>query len=258
MTPRMRPSGLIATLGRRQALQEISWMQRELGNHIQAPDATGADARLEGWIKRRIAGEPLQYILGSQPFGSLNIITRPPVLIPRPETEEWVAQLSRRFDPLARSGTVSVLDLCTGTGCIPLMLCHIWPRGKVRALGVDVSADAIELAKENVLKNGTGGNEAGFLCGDMFDDHFLASLSEKGKFDIITCNPPYIPSQAYAKLSRSVKEWEDPRALVEGMAVLEFGAGQGPEVMTILGRLFREAELWKDQFGKERAFAGWT
>ncbi|KZT58897.1 S-adenosyl-L-methionine-dependent methyltransferase [Calocera cornea HHB12733] len=297
MRPRVKQveNGLIAALGRSQALQEIRWMRSELLKDDGRRDAGGADARLESWINRRTAGEPLQYILGSQPFGPLDIITRRPVLIPRPETEEWVRQLSARFDLRARGRTVSVLDLCTGTGCIPLMLCHIWPRGQVRVLGVDVSADAVALAKENLEKNGSNGNEADFLRGDMFDDRLLASLSEKGKFDIITCNPPYIPSHEYAKLSKSVKEWEDPRALVgdyplpedrsrieeieadglrfysrladiipgllvskDGMAVLEFGIGQGSDVMNILRHLFREAELWKDQFGKERAFAGWT
>ncbi|EJU04371.1 S-adenosyl-L-methionine-dependent methyltransferase [Dacryopinax primogenitus] len=284
---------LQASLGRSQAVQELAWMRKELRAFPDSHDTESADSRLATWIKRRIAGEPLQYILGNQPFGPLEIITRSPVLIPRPETEEWVMQLSQRFDPSAREGPVSVLDLCTGTGCIPLMLSHIWSPGKVRALGVDISADAIDLAKENLMKRGA--HEAEFLRGDMFDHRFCASISEKGRYDIITCNPPYIPLDEYARLSRSVKDWEDPRALVgeypvpedvsrnetigssglrfyarlaelipdllvqkEGMAVFEFGHGQGSKVMDILKHLFRQTELWKDHSEKERAFAGWT
>jgi len=290
--------GLGGVLGRSQASQEIAWMKAELRIRSRNGGTAQADTSIASWIKRRTAGEPLQYIIGNQPFGPLSINTRPPVLIPRPETEDWVYQLSRRLDDpssWARSESVSVLDLCTGTGCIPLMLCHIWPPGKVRALGVDVSGDAIELAQENLRKSGANGNEALFVQGDMFDDRLLSSLSADAKFDIITCNPPYIALDDYARLSPSVKEWEDPRALVgeyplpedastgetidssglrfysrlaeimpellapkEGMAVLEFGVGQGSDVMQIMKNLFRQAELWKDQFGKERAFAGWT
>ncbi|KAF8894033.1 S-adenosyl-L-methionine-dependent methyltransferase, partial [Infundibulicybe gibba] len=107
---------LIAALGPRQARIELRWLRQ----------AQADIPLLTQLISRRADGEPLQYILGTQPFGPLNLLTRPPVLIPRPETEHWTHALADLISPSAQS-PVTLLDLGTGSACIPLLLAHLWP-----------------------------------------------------------------------------------------------------------------------------------
>lgn len=154
-----RLAKLALLLGRECANQELKWMKQS------RPAPLLLDA-----LDRRLAGEPLQYILGplpfhlppppltsslspgTTPFGPLDLLTRPPTLIPRPETEDWVLRLARTRTPDV-TRPIRVLDLCTGSGCIPLLLCHIWPQGSTRAVGVDISPDAIRLAADNTARS---------------------------------------------------------------------------------------------------------
>lgn len=116
---------------------------------------------------------------------------------------------------------LSILDLCTGSGCIPLLLCHLWPQGSTRAYGVDISDHAVKLANENALRCGiplsdihpqTGLNVYTPYLANILDPAFKDSLPRS--FDIITSNPPYIPLDEYRQLPRSVKHFEDPGALL--------------------------------------------
>lgn len=136
---------------------------------------------------------------------------------------------------------LSVLDLCTGTGCIPLLLCHLWPPGSMRAYGVDISDSAVKLANENAARCGipretvlaslsaysdeappaetnssTNTNVFTPFKADILDPGFgTASLHHLlPPFDVITSNPPYIPLDEYRLLPRSVKDYEDPGALL--------------------------------------------
>ncbi len=121
---------------------------------------------------------------------------------------------------------ISILDLCTGSGCIPLLLCHLWPQGSVRACGVDVSVDAVELATENAARHDipsvTGGTRNSFRAqqGNILDPSFPEGLEPP--FDVLTSNPPYIPWKEYLELPPSVVQYEDPRALFGGPSGFEF------------------------------------
>lgn len=246
------------------------------------------------------------HLTGTQPFGPLNLLTRPPVLIPRPETEEWTLRLADLLKPTRRN-PVSILDLCTGSGCIPLLLCRVWPAGSVRAYGVDISRDAIQLARDNarlcntLVDDGDGTSSAqkrvtldrnSFtpILADIRHTHFLTIPALHPPFDVITSNPPYIPLEDYKNLSPSVKDWEDPRALIGdpvedpprddsksgrglsfygtiadllgtgrllapgGIVALEVGEGQACDVAHLVqtrGSL-RDVDIWKDVWGKER------
>ncbi|EJD02845.1 S-adenosyl-L-methionine-dependent methyltransferase [Fomitiporia mediterranea MF3/22] len=219
MTSRHTVSGLLEQLarilGRSQAQQESRWMR----------DLAKTEDRLQLMLKRRISGEPVQYILGTQPFGPLELHVRPPVLIPRPETEDWTLRLAQRVSP-TRQAPLKLLDLCTGTGCIPLLLCHLWPAGSVRTLAVDVASEAVALAKENADQVGvrvsekkatrSEDNTISFLQADILQDNFPKILKELGwrSFDVLTSNPPYIPLDEYKALPSSVKDYEDLRALL--------------------------------------------
>lgn len=238
-------SSLSSVLGHEPATRELRWMQQAA--HEARPRRAPPLPDLPTMVARRVNGEPLQYILGTQPFGPLALLTRAPTLIPRPETEEWALRLADLLDP-ARPGhgqetgppgatpkEIHILDLCTGSGCIPLLLCHLWQARATRATAVDVSTAAAQLARDNaeecqiqvhdppapgIRRPDVPGDESTFMpvVGDILATSFLKTLLglRKGTrpFDLITSNPPYIPAEEYACLPPSVKDWEDPRALL--------------------------------------------
>ena len=225
---------------------------------------------------------------GTQPFGPLNLLVRPPVLIPRPETEHWVFRIAELLSPTAQL-PISLLDLGTGSGCIPLLLCHLWPPGSINAHAVDISPHALQLAQDNAdlcgfpshsshpekPQNTFNTSIANFLAED-----FLTSSSRiNPSFDIITSNPPYISWKEYLDLPQSVSQFEDPRALFGGpkgfdfyyaianlisnnknllkpnsLVALEVGHNQATSVERLMrntGR-FTFTDIWMDPWGKQR------
>ena len=168
---------------------------------------------------------------GTQPFGPLNLFTRRPILIPRPETEHWVLRIAKSLSPTAQH-PISLLDLGTGSGCIPLLLCHLWPPGSINAHGVDISPHAIHLAQDNAVlcdipsrssdpekpQNTFNASTANILAEDFLSSTSLINPS----FDIITSNPPYISWEEYLDLPQSVSQFEDPRALFGGPSGFDF------------------------------------
>lgn len=134
---------------------------------------------IEDAIKRLDNGEPVQYIVGDVDFYGNILKVDKRVLIPRPETEELVEKtlkiIKDRF-----YGNIDILDLGTGSGCIPITLKKELPNANVSA--IDISLDALEVAKENATINKVDIN---FIHSDMFDN-------ATGRYDVIISNPPYI------------------------------------------------------------------
>ncbi|WP_346429353.1 peptide chain release factor N(5)-glutamine methyltransferase [Parathalassolituus penaei] len=131
----------------------------------------------EQLLERRLRGEPVAYLTGTRGFWTLELEVSPATLIPRPDTEtlvEWALELS--LPPLAR-----VLDLGTGTGAIALALASEQPSWQVS--GVDLSAEAVELARRNAVRNDLG--HVRFATSSWFSD-------VSGQFDLLVSNPPYI------------------------------------------------------------------
>jgi len=151
-------------------------------------------------LQRRLAGEPLAYILGEREFFGLNFKVTPATLIPRPDTELLVELALQRIPHGGR-----VLDLGTGSGAIALSIAHSRPDVQVTA--VDASAGALEVAKENALR--LNANNARLLLGDWF-----STLSNE-RFDLIVSNPPYI-EDADAHLQRGDLRFEPRSALASG------------------------------------------
>ncbi|OSD06844.1 S-adenosyl-L-methionine-dependent methyltransferase [Trametes coccinea BRFM310] len=211
------------------ARRELRWMKQALHS---PPKGIKPDAKsLEEMVERRVRNEPIQYILGSVPFGTrLELACRRPVLIPRPETEDWALKLASVLRAQASPARpLRILDLCTGTGCIPLLLCAELPPGSVRATGVDISEAAVQLSAENARINGiavSGGpglapakndkqeNTFTPVLADLMDPDFVNRAGLEPPYDVITSNPPYIPLTEYEALDSSVRDWEDPRALL--------------------------------------------
>ena len=156
--------------------------------------------------------KPLQYLLGTVPFGELSLYVEPPVLIPRPETEEWCMQL---IETITQRGQIPqiIIDLCTGSGCIALSLAHAFPDSTVYA--VDIQPHAIELVTKN-MRAARITNCIPVLS-DLYDA--LPPLQA----DIIVANPPYISETEYRTLEPHITKWEDPQALVaadDGLAII--------------------------------------
>lgn len=155
-------------------------------------------------IETRLANnEPVQYILGEADFYGLKFNVNPSVLIPRSETEELVAWVKETVQENPQLQTV--LDIGTGSGCIPITLKKELPQLSVSAL--DVSDEALETAIGNAKKNEV---EVGFLCTDILEEKNWEVLQ---KFDIIISNPPYIPVREKALMPQQVLDNEPHLAL---------------------------------------------
>jgi release factor glutamine methyltransferase len=162
-------------------------------------------------VLRRSKREPLQHIIGSTSFCGFEIVVNRHALVPRPETE-LLAEEGWKF-LMSLGGEPSALDFGTGTGCIAIALAAKSPKAKIVAL--DVSAEAIALAKENTARNQVT-ERIGFLQGDG-----LAALNES-QFDLIISNPPYIPTAEIETLQLEVRDFDPHSALDGGVDGLDF------------------------------------
>lgn len=142
---------------------------------------------------------PIQYIVGHTHFCGLRLHVEPGVLIPRPETEEIVENIKQTCNPR------TILDLCTGSGCIALALAAHFRNADV--YGVDISPEALAIANRNAADNGL---EVTFLQCDLLHDEPQLPHST---FDLIACNPPYVCDSERASMSPNVLDHEPALAL---------------------------------------------
>ena len=226
---------------------------------IRAPDAPAAD--YDALLDRRVAHEPLAYIVGRRGFWSLDFAVSPATLIPRPDTETLIEAALAMPPPGARR----ILDLGTGTGCILLTLLHEWP--EALGIGIDLSPDAAALARQNAISLGLADRSA-FLCGDWAE-------AVSGTFDLVASNPPYIRSADIPGLMPDVARYEPhgaldggtdgydayrrlvadlPRLLApRGVAILELGIGQAETVAYLAMAAGLVSETRRDLGGIARA-----
>jgi release factor glutamine methyltransferase len=187
-----------------QALTGLTRMQLIMSNTITLSGAQRT--LLDQWIEQLVYHhKPLAYILGTVPFCGLDIRVAPPILIPRPETEEWCTALLEKLAPYAGQ-SLALLDLCTGTGCIALAIAKQYPTFQV--VGVDINEQAVRLAQENAVRHEVA--NVTFIQSDLFS----ALSNEQMRFDLVVSNPPYIAPHEWDTLAHTVRQWEDPRALI--------------------------------------------
>jgi release factor glutamine methyltransferase len=160
---------------------------------------------LDSWLDDiTINHKPLAYVLGCAPFLDFELIIRPPILIPRSDTECWVAQLITKLkDDYGADYPLRVLDLCTGSGCIAIAFARSFSQSVVD--GIDCMDYAVVCAQKNQRR---------LDCPNvMFKQADLYEGAVLGVYDIIVANPPYIDKQDKEILELSVSEWEAPEAL---------------------------------------------
>ena len=172
-------------------------------------------ARFFSMLERRCAGEPLQYVVGSWGFRSLDLMVDHRVLIPRPETEVvagWAVDEVRRLsDGAGRDHQMTVVDLGTGSGAIGLSVAVECPQARVFA--TDVSADALAVARANLAGLGRAAARVSLHEGDWFD---ALPAALRGSVDVVVSNPPYIGTGE--ELPPVIADWEPPVALWSGPA----------------------------------------
>lgn len=201
--------------------------------------APSAALFLEEALRRRLAREPLQHILGTQPFRHLELSVNRDVLIPRPETEQLVDYvLAACYKKLEQGVAVRILDVGTGSGAIALALKQECPELDVWAS--DLSEPALATARFNAKALNLGVH---FIQGDGL--HAVLSLPQpQPRFDILVSNPPYIPATELPALAPEVRDYEPVQALVPPMAdplyFYRHFAQWAPEILTPHGKVFFE------------------
>ena len=200
------------------AAHALKQKRLELYLDFEREIAEPALGTLREMVRRRAAGEPLQYILGTANFYGLDLAVDKRVLVPRPETELLV-------DYVVKNGAAAktVADLGVGSGAIAIALAK--KLASARVLAVDASAEALEVARLNAAAHGA---EIGFFQGDLF-----APLPAGTRLDWVVSNPPYIPSGEIAALAREIRDHE-PRAALDG----------GADGLDIVRRIAADAKAW--------------
>jgi len=189
----------------------------ELGRTLAPPH----DQRYVLSLRRRIRREPLQHILGTQPFRTITVGVTPAAMVPRPETEllvEWALEL------LPRTADPRVLDVGTGTGCIACAIARERPGAQVIAL--ELSPAAVALARANVAALGLTG------CVTIVESNLFAGLPPMG-VELIVANPPYLPTSLIATLPPEVSRF-DPRLALDG----------GTDGLDVIRRIVAAAPAW--------------
>jgi release factor glutamine methyltransferase len=226
-------------------------------------------SKFRSYINRRLKHEPTAYIVGCQPFLSLDFKVNRSVLIPRPETELLVETLLNEINERSMVYSLwSIADIGTGSGAIAVSLAKHLPEAKI--VGIDSSPEAIKAARENARFHKVE-NRCEFMISDMFG-------GLKAKADIIFSNPPYIPTADIPNLQPEVRDWEPKAALdggpdglnyirklltgspeylnENGYLLFEFGINQAEAILDLAEGRFKAIRIIKDYAGIDRIFKG--
>ena len=241
--------------------------------------------RFMGWLNKRIAREPSQYIIGEQEFWGLEFKVTRDVLIPRPETEILVEEAVKtvrsqesevrsqntkiHYSELRTPDSKLILDLCTGSGCIAVSIAKEIPDSQIYV--VDISESALDVARENAERHSVV-DKITFIQGNLFAP--LRGLSLK--VDLIVSNPPYVSRDMMKDLQPEIRDYEpeiavyagddgldfyrriiseSPAYLTQGgHLILEIGYGQAEEIKKLIeqSNAFADISITKDFAGIDR------
>jgi release factor glutamine methyltransferase len=263
-------SGLAAA-GVEAADREARWLiqhglgltgSRHLLDETRRVDADGL-AQVRTLLLRRMAREPLQYILGTQEFCGLEFEVNPDVLIPRPETELLAQEVIRR---LPQSGRSTVVDVGTGSGCLAVTLARAVPSAMIVA--TDLSPEALKMAKRNARRHGVDA-KISWLEGDLLAP--VSEVCDQHTVTAIMANPPYIRESEWSSLQPEVGRYEPRTALVAGtrgteiherllveaiaylapggFLAMEIGQGQSNDLRRVIARMtaYERVEVVADE-----------
>ncbi len=244
----------------------VQQLLRDLSLYTTQP----VEDKVNGYVERRLSGEPVAYISGDWEFYGLPMKVTKDVLIPRPDTELLVDLAKQALTGWKMDARV--LDLCCGSGCITCAVGHELPATKLVA--VDLSASALEVCRTNIALNRLNTR---VIC--MQADATASPPLGIGSFDLIVSNPPYVRTDEIGELDRSVKDYEPVWALdggkdglrfykaiikywksllrPDGLLIFEVGEGQAQEVADmLLAGGFASTSIHQDARGVDRAVVG--
>lgn len=224
-----------------------------------------ADKLIQDTLQELLLHKPVQYVLGEAWFYHMKLKVNQHVLIPRPETEELVEQLIK--DRKSKLTDPAILDIGTGSGCIPIAIKKNLPASKLTA--IDVSKDALALATENAAMHNA---HISFIELNFLDE---TSWQNLGLFDVIVSNPPYIPANEKEELGKNVTDFEPHLALFvpdnspllfyekiaafgkdhllpNGKIYLETHENFAKETAALFRDFYQTVMIKKDMYGKER------
>ena len=227
---------------------------------LLSPPDRDVPKRFWEMVERRKAGEPVAYITGRRAFWNIELHVGPGVLVPRPDSEVLISSAIGHFD--GTDGPKRILDLGTGPGTLLLAALDVWP--DATGVGIDVSRQAMSYAAANARR-------LGFEARVKFrEGNWAKGLKEK--FDLILCNPPYVPEGA--EVGAGVREFEPDEALFAGsegldayralapqlpelladggLAAVEIGHDQAAAVTSLLERDGLRAKVAQDFGGRDR------
>lgn len=227
---------------------------------LLSPPDRDVPKRFWEMVERRKAGEPVAYITGRRAFWNIELHVGPGVLVPRPDSEVLISSAIEHFDKT--DGPKRILDLGTGPGTLLLAALDVWP--DATGVGIDVSRQAMSYAAANARR-------LGFEARVKFREGDWAK-GLKEKFDLILCNPPYVPEGA--EVGAGVREFEPDEALFAGsegldayralapqlpelladggLAAVEIGHDQAAAVTSLLERDGLRAKVAQDFGGRDR------
>jgi release factor glutamine methyltransferase len=219
--------------------------------------------QLDHYVEQLLTGKPLQYIIQKAWFLGKAYFVNEAVLIPRPETEElveWIIEYAQIINK-----PLSILDIGTGSGCIPISLKLAIPNAHITA--IDISKEALAIAEQNAASYHT---EIEWIAQDI-----LQTKQLKDRYDIMVSNPPYIPLREKLAMQKQVADHEPEIALFvpdqfplifyskiahigksalkpNGQLFFEIHYDQGKAIIALLNEMGYHAELRQDIFGKDR------
>jgi release factor glutamine methyltransferase len=219
--------------------------------------------QLTQYVEKLLTGKPLQYIIGKAWFMGKAFMVNEAVLIPRPETEElveWIVEYAQIINK-----PLSILDIGTGSGCIPISLKQAIPNASITA--IDISKEALAVAQQNAAADNTNI--------EWIELDILQTKHLKDQYDIIVSNPPYIPLREKPNMQSQVIDHEPAIALFvpdqyplifyskiahigksalkpNGQLFFEIHYDQGEAMVQLLDEMHFHAELREDLFGKDR------
>ncbi len=219
--------------------------------------------QLTQYVEKLLTGKPLQYIIGKAWFMGKAFMVNEAVLIPRPETEElveWIVEYAQIINK-----PLSILDIGTGSGCIPISLKQAIPNASITA--IDISKEALAVAQQNAAAHNTNI--------EWIELDILQTKHLKDQYDIIVSNPPYIPLREKPNMKSQVIDHEPAIALFvpdqyplifyskiahigksalkpNGQLFFEIHYDQGEAIMALLNEMGYHAELRQDIYGKDR------
>jgi release factor glutamine methyltransferase len=235
----------------------------ELYTHFDKPLSSDELKTFRRLCERRLAHEPVQYIVGTTSFMGLQFAVDKRVFIPRPETETLVEQVMMKCNQRTEGEEVSILDVGAGSGNIAVSLAKLVRKTRISSL--DRSAEALEVAESNARTHGVAGNIA--LVNANFFEPLEALFPQQ--FDFLVSNPPYVSIQEWQELDPEVRQFEPRQAVTDqndgyefyrrigevarqlvrtgGWVIVEVGHGQAASVSEIFGAAaFEEINVVND------------